>query len=112
MRLLINWVISSIAVFITSYLLPGVHIDSLGTAFIVALVLGVINAVVKPILFILTLPITILTLGIFALILNVFMILLTDNLVSGFSVDGFLWAVLFGLVLSLVSSILHSFVKE
>ncbi len=111
MRLLISWLISAIAVFITSYILPGVQIDSFGTAFVVALVLGIINAIVKPILFVLTLPITILTLGLFALVLNVLMILLTDNLVSGFSVDGILWAVLFGLVLSIVNSILNNFVK-
>lgn len=112
MRLLINWLISAIAVFITSYILSGVHIDSFATAFIVALVLGIVNAIVRPVLFILTLPVTIVTFGLFSLVLNVLMILLTDSLITGFRIDGILWAILFGLVLSIVSSILNSFVKE
>ena len=112
MRLLINWLISAIAVFLAAYILPGVHIDSLATAFIVALVIGVVSAVIKPILFILTLPITLLTFGLFALVLNVFMILLADSLVSGFLIDGFWWALFFGLVLSVISSLLHQLVKD
>ena len=99
MRFLVNWLISAFAVFITSYLLTGVHIDSFKTALIVALVLGVVNAFIKPILFILTLPISIVTFGLFALVLNVLMILLTDSLITGFSIDGIIWAILFGLVL-------------
>lgn len=112
MRLLIKWLVSAIAVFITSYILPGVDIDSFGTAFIVALVLGIINAVVKPLLFILTLPITILTFGLFTLILNVFMILLTDFLVTGFRLENVLWALIFGFVLSIINSVLNKFITE
>ena len=112
MKLLIKWILSAAAVFLTSYILPGVHIDSFLTALLVAFTLGVVNAVIKPILFILTLPVTIITLGLFALVLNVLMILLSDSLVQGFSIDGFWWAVLFGLVLSLISSVLNSFARE
>lgn len=112
MRLLIKWLVSAIAVFITSYILPGVDIDSFGTTFIVALVLGIINAVVKPLLFILTLPITILTFGLFTLILNVFMILLTDFLVTGFRLENVLWALIFGFVLSIINSVLNKFITE
>lgn len=112
MKILINWFVSGIAVFTASYLLPGVHVDSFYTALIVALVLGIINAFIKPILFFLTLPITLLTLGIFALILNALMISLTDLLVSGFEIKSFWWALLFSIVLSIITSFLNSLAKE
>ncbi len=112
MRVLINWFISSMAVFIAAYILRGVHIDSFITAFIVVFVLGILNTFVKPILFILTLPITVLTFGLFALLLNVITILLTDYLISGFIVDSFWWAVLFGLVLSIISSLFNRILKD
>lgn len=109
MNILINLLISGLAVFITAYLLPGSHVDSFFTALIVALVLGIANAVIKPILFILTLPITVLTLGLFTLVINALMIELASWLVKGFRIDNFLWALLFSLVLSLINSILHRF---
>lgn len=109
MGILINWFISGLAVFAAAYILPGVHVDSFLTALIVALVLGIVNAIIKPILFVLTLPITLLTFGLFALILNALMILLTDALVVGFSVDGFFWALLFSFLLSLINSFLFHF---
>jgi len=112
MRVLINWFISSMAVFIAAYILRGVHIDSFITAFIVVFVLGILNTFVKPILFILTLPITVLTFGLFALFLNVITILLTDYLIVGFIVDSFWWAVLFGLVLSFISSLFNRILKD
>jgi putative membrane protein len=102
--MLINWFISGVAVFISAYVLPGVHVTDFVTALIVALVLGVINVIVKPILFVLTLPITLLTLGLFTFILNALMIMLADAFVKGFTVDGFIWALLFSLVLSIVNS--------
>jgi putative membrane protein len=100
------------AVFIAAYILRGVHIDSFITAFIVVFVLGILNTFVKPILFILTLPITVLTFGLFALFLNVITILLTDYLIVGFIVDSFWWAVLFGLVLSFISSLFNRILKD
>lgn len=103
-----NLLVKSMAVFITAYLLPGVKVADFWTAVIVAIVLGLVNMVIKPILVILTLPITILTLGIFALIINALMILLVSALVPGFTVKSFAWALLFSLVLSLVSSFLNS----
>lgn len=109
MAILINWFISGMAVFAAAYILPGVHVDNFMTALIVALILGIINAVIKPILFFLTLPITIVTFGLFALVLNALMILITDALVSGFIVDGFFWALLFSFLLSLINSFLFSF---
>jgi putative membrane protein len=108
MGLLISILINGAAVFITAYFLPGVKVDSFVSAIIVAIVLGVVNFIVKPILHLLTLPITILTLGLFSFVINALMILLVDFLVSGFHVDNFWAALLFSLVLSLVSSLLHS----
>jgi putative membrane protein len=108
MGLLINILINGLAVFLTALFLPHVKVDGIVTAIIVAIVLGIVNFVVKPILHLLTLPITILTLGLFSFVINALMILLVDYLVPGFHVDNFWAALLFSLVLSLVSSLLHS----
>lgn len=108
MRLIMNLLINALAVFITAYLLKGVKVDSFVTAIIVSVVLGIANVVIKPILFILTLPITILTLGLFSFVLNALIILLVSSIVEGFQVANFWWALLFSLVLSLVSSFLQS----
>lgn len=111
MAILANWIVSGLAIFLSAYLLSGVHVDGFATALVVAVVLGIVNAVLKPVLIILTLPINILTLGLFTLVINALLILLTTQFVSGFRVDGFWWAFLFSLVLSIVNSFLHSLVK-
>ncbi len=111
MGIIINWLVSTAAILISAYILPGVHISGFSTALVVAVVLGIINAVIKPILIILTLPINILTLGLFTLVINALIIILTADLVPGFKVDGFLWALLFSIVLSLVNSFLHNLSK-
>ncbi|MFA9288989.1 MAG: phage holin family protein [Weeksellaceae bacterium] len=112
MALLINLLINSLAVGITAYLLQGgVTIESFSTTIVVAIVLGVLNTFIKPILSLLALPITVITLGIFSFIINGLIILLASNIVPGFRVDGFLWAVLFSIVLSVVSSVLGMFTK-
>lgn len=111
MQLLLNLLITGLAVIITSYLLPGVHTDSFGVAILVAIVLGIVNIFIKPILVILTLPITVLSLGLFIFIINALMVLLVDSLLSGFAVNGFWWALLFSLVLSLVNTFLSSLKK-
>src|SRR5690606_8357985 len=90
-----------------AYLLSGVSVTDYGTAILVALVLAIVNVVVKPILVILTIPITILTLGLFLLVINAVIILLVDNVIGGFEVDGFWWALLFSLVLSIFNSIFN-----
>lgn len=97
----------AIAVMIAAYILPGVTVSGFLTALIVALVLGLINAVIKPILLILTLPINILTLGLFTFVINAAIILLVSAIVPGFRVDGFWWALLFSIVLSIILYILH-----
>lgn len=96
---------------VASYLIPGVEVNSFFTAFIVAIVLGVLNIFVKPILILLTLPISILTLGLFTFVINVGLILFAGYLVDGFDISSFLAALLFGLVMSLVSSFLNSLTK-
>lgn len=108
MKILINWILSAVAVLIASYILPGVHVTNFTVALIAALVLGVINAILKPILLILTLPINLLTLGLFTFVLNALIILLAANFVSGFSVNGFLWALILSVVLAIINSILHA----
>lgn len=111
MTILFRWLTSALAIIAVAYLLPGVHIANLVTALVVALVLGILNAVVKPILFFLTLPITILTLGLFSLVLNAVIVLLVSKLVPGFIVDGFLWALVFSILLSFVNTILSHLFK-
>ncbi len=107
MSLIINWLVSALAIILAAYLLPGVQVADFTTALIAALVLGIINAFIKPVLILLTLPVNILTLGLFTFVINAIIILLTANLVPGFRVDGFLWALIFSIVLSLINSILH-----
>lgn len=106
MGFLLKLLINAVAVIISAYLIPGVFVTGLISAVIVALVLGILNTLVKPILVILTLPITILTLGLFYLVLNVLMVYITDYFVGGFRVDGFVPALLFSIVLTLVGWIL------
>lgn len=103
----INWLLSGLVVLSASYLLPGVHVESFLTALVVALVLGIVNVLVKPFVFILTLPLTLLTLGLFSFVVNALMVVITQWLVPGFSVDGFLWAMLFSLVVSVLSTFVH-----
>ena len=108
MNFIVRLLISALVAFGLSYLLPGVHIDSFVTALILALVLAVLNMLLKPIMVILTLPITIITLGLFLLVINAAIILLASKLVDGFKVDGFWWALLFSILLSVATSILQS----
>ncbi len=108
MDLIINLLVSGLAVFIVANILPGVSLDNFVTAIIVAVVMGIVNAIVKPIISILALPVTILTFGLFSFVVNALMVLLVDALVAGFSVANFGWALLFSLILSIVSSFLRS----
>ncbi len=113
MKLLMKLVLSAIAVIILAKLLPGVSLDdTFTTPLIVALVLAILNVLVKPILIILTLPITVLTLGLFLLVVNALIILLADKLIDGFGVSSIWTAILFSLLLSFLQSILYSVLKE
>lgn len=106
MRLLINIVVVGLVVLLLSYFLPGVAVSSFLTALLVAAVLALLNALLRPLLVILTIPITILTLGLFLLVINAIIILIADALIPGFEVAGFLWALIFSLLLSLVAWLL------
>jgi putative membrane protein len=110
MEFVLKLIISTLAVLITAYLLPGVEIvdNNFFTAITVAAVLAFLNAVVKPIMVILTIPITLFTLGFFLLVINAFIIIIASKIVDGFHVNGFWWALLFSLILSLITSILES----
>ena len=113
MRWIVNILITAVAVYLLSLLLkPHIVINSFTTAIIFALVLAVLNVLVKPIITLLTLPLTIITLGLFLLVINVIIVLLADKFVSGIKIDGFLWAFIFGLLLSVVSAVLNNLKKK
>jgi len=109
MKIFIRLIVSALAIFITAYLLPGVDVVGWETYFILAIVLGAINLILKPILTLLTLPLSILTLGLFSVVLNALLVMLADKLVEGFSVASFWWALIFGLVLAVVNGVLKKF---
>src|SRR6185437_13274000 len=104
MGLLIRWLASTLAIVLTARVLPGIHVTSLSAALITALVLGIVNAVLKPLLVLFTLPLTIITLGLFTFVINALLILFVSMLVPGFHVDTFWWALLFSIITSLINS--------
>ena len=112
MNFLAQLIVSALAVIITSLILPGVHIDSPLTGVVVAAVLAVLNAIVKPILVILTIPITVITLGLFLLVINAGIILLVSHLVDGFNIEGFWTALFFSIILSLVTSVFNGLNRD
>jgi putative membrane protein len=109
MRFIVHLLVIALALWVTAYILPGVEFTSWQALAISAIVLGLLNALVRPILVLLTLPITVLTLGLFYLIVNGFTFLLASKLVPGFEVSSFWWAVLGALVVSVVSWFVGSF---
>lgn len=112
MKFILRLLLSTLAVIILSKVLPNVSVDTYTTALIVAVVLSLLNFIVRPIMVLLTLPITIVTFGLFLLVINAGIILLADHFVDGFAVNGFWWALLFSLLLSFLQSILFSFLKS
>ena len=106
MGLLFRIIIIAVAAFIAARILPGVQITDVKTTLLVALVLALLNAFLKPILVALTIPITILTLGLFLLVINILLVFLAARIVPGFSVDGWVSALLFSLIVALISYIL------
>ena len=109
MKLIIHWFLSALAVMITAYVLPGIFVKSFFVALVVAVVLGLLNTIIRPILILLALPIEIVTLGLFTFVINAGLVMLTAKIVDGFAVASFWWALLFSLILSLVGGILHFF---
>lgn len=109
---LIRWLILTVSIIFTSYFVDGIYVTGFFSAFFAAALLGILNAFFRPILFILTLPITILTLGLFTFVVNAIMLLMVSGVVAGFQVDG-LWSAIWGsLFISIVSWFLTSFISE
>jgi putative membrane protein len=111
MELLIRLIITTIAVLVTDLLLPGVHANDFVTGLLVAVVLGLLNTFLKPLLILFTLPVTLLTLGLFLLVINAGMVMLAARIVPGFVVESFWWAVAFSIILSVVQGFLQSLDK-
>lgn len=112
MKLIIKLLLNALAVVLLAKLLSGVSVDSYTTAIIVAIVLALLNLIVKPLLVLLTLPATILTLGLFLFVINACIILLADKLIDGFSVSSFWIALLFSILLAILQAVLHSLIGE
>lgn len=110
--LLLRWVVNAGGLLLVSYLFDGIQVASVGWAFIAALFLGVINALIRPVVLVLTLPINILSLGLFTIVVNALMLWLTGSLLAGFRVEGFWSAVGGALVLSLISFAVNSLVND
>lgn len=107
MGIILSILISSVAVYFTAWLLPGISVKGFGSAILVAIVLGILNAIVKPVLQFLSFPITVLTLGLFLLVINTLIILLASWIMgNNFHVENFWWALLFSIIVSIVSSVL------
>lgn len=112
LKLLLSWVLHAVALMAVAYLLPGVVVEGFWAALWAALILGLVNTVVKPILLILTLPLTVLTLGLFYFILNGLMFYWVGSILDGFQVNGFWWAVLAALLYSLLATLLSSILLQ
>ncbi len=110
MRFLARLVLNGVAIILAAYVLPGIHIAGPFAALVAGVILGFVNAIVRPVLFFLTLPLTLITLGLFIFVLNAICFALTAWLVPGFSVDGFWWAIFGALLVSIVSWILNGLV--
>ncbi|WKS94669.1 phage holin family protein [Riemerella columbina] len=108
MNLIIRLLVTAVSAFLLQKVMSGVHIDDFGTAILFALVLGIFNIFVKPLLEMIGLPLTILTLGLFSLVINAGVILMVDYFVDGMSIDSFWWALGFSILLSFVTSLLNS----
>jgi len=112
MKLIIKLLLTAVLVYFLANFLPGVSVNSLGTAVVVAIVLALLNTFVKPVLIFMTLPATLITLGLFLLVINALVILMCEYFVSGFEVSSFWTALLFSLILSIFQSFLYSFADK
>ncbi|NYT67227.1 phage holin family protein [Pusillimonas noertemannii] len=106
MEILLIWILNAVALLIVAYILPGITVASFWSALIAALVLGLLNTLVKPVLILLTLPVTIVTLGLFLLVINALVFWFAGSVLKGFHVNGFWWAMLGALVYSIISGLL------
>jgi putative membrane protein len=108
MKFILRYLLMILAIFLTAWVIPGTTVAGFWTAFWLVLFLGIINVTLKPILILLTLPINILTLGLFTFVINALIVLLAASVIKGFEIDGFLKALLFSIVLSVVSYLLNT----
>ena len=108
MKFIIRMILTGAVAFALAWLIPGIEIDTFWTSIVLALVLAVLNAIVKPILVVLTLPITIVTLGLFHFVINALIILLADAFINGFFVEGFWPALFFSILLSVITSLMFN----
>lgn len=106
MALILVWILNAVALLVVAYLLPGITVASFGSALIAALVLGLVNMLVKPVLVLLTLPITIVTLGLFLIVINALLFWFVGSVLKGFQVNGFWWAVGGAILYSIISGLL------
>ena len=111
MYILLKWFIATAAIIITGLIIPGITVASLWTALWLALFLGLLNVTLKPVLIFLTLPINIVTLGLFVFVINAAIILLASTVIKGFQVEGFLAALLFSVVLSIIGYLMNLLIK-
>lgn len=111
-KFLLRILISSVAILLVASVLKGIHVDGFTNALIVAAILAVLNALLKPVLVLLTIPATIMTFGLFLLVINTIIILLADWMVAAIHVDGFWWAMLFSILLSIVNSVFFGMIRE
>jgi putative membrane protein len=112
MGLLLRWLILTSGIIIASYLLEGIHVSGFFSAFFAAALLGILNALFRPVLILLTLPINILSLGLFTFVINALMLMMVSGIISGFEVHGF-WTAVFGsLIISIISWLLNSFISD
>lgn len=112
MKIILTWLIGAVAMLLSAWLIPGAQVRGFGTALLAALILGAVNAVIRPIILILTLPINILTLGLFTLIINAAMVSLAAAIIPGFSLANFGTALIFSIILSLITWTIETLVKE
>ena len=111
MKFLVDLLIRALVLLLTAYLIPGFKIDSYTTAVIVALVLAILNILVKPLLIILTLPVTILTLGLFYFVINAILLAIAAKFIDGFKIDSFTTAIIASIVIAIISSLLNLIIK-
>lgn len=112
MNLLVRLLITAVSAYVLQMILSGVHIEGFGTAIIFAIVLGIVNLIFKPIMQILGFPLTVLTLGLFALVINALVIMIVDYFVDGMTIDGFGWAFVFSILLSIITSVIGGAVNK
>ena len=112
MTLLLVWILNAVALLAVAYLLPGIQVASFGSAMLAALILGLVNMLVKPVLVILTLPITNVTMGLFLFVINALLFWFVGSILKGFQVTGFWWAVAGAILYSIIAGLLSNLIQK